>query len=66
MTGTGQDNMGQFFDFGSISLPEVEESHVTLSNTSQLQPAGGDLLPDLSNAHYSTYMSNCSVHPFEP
>lgn len=44
--------MGQFFDFGGTSLPEIDV------------PGGGDLLPDLSNAP-STYISNCSVHPFE-
>jgi hypothetical protein len=65
MAGTEQDNMGQFFDFGSLSLPEIAEDQVALSQTPQLQPIQGDLLPDLSNVGM-TYMSNCSVHPFEP
>jgi hypothetical protein len=64
MAGTEHDSMGQFFDFGSISLPEIAESQVALSTSPQLEPAEGDLLPDLSNAR-STFTSNCSVHPFE-
>ena len=61
MAASQQDNMGQFFDFGGISLPQIEEPQMALANE---QTAPGDLLPDLSNAP-STYISNCSVHPYE-
>ncbi|KIW04158.1 uncharacterized protein PV09_04965 [Verruconis gallopava] len=64
MAGSDQDSMGQFFDFGGITEPEAMDSHLALSNDPQLEPAEGDLLPDLSNA-VSTYISNCSVHPYE-
>jgi hypothetical protein len=61
MASTQQDNMGQFFDFGGISLPQIEEPQAAPANE---QPAGDDLLPDLSNAP-SSFVNNCSVHPYE-
>ena len=61
MAASQQDNMGQFFDFGGISLPQIEGSQTPLTNE---EHAASDLLPDLSNAP-STYISNCSVHPYE-
>jgi hypothetical protein len=64
MASSQQDNMAQFFDFSGISLPEIEGTHNALANNMSLQTQEGDLLPDLSNAP-STYISNCSVHPFE-
>jgi hypothetical protein len=64
MASSHQDNMAQFFDFGGISLPQIEGSPSVLTNEMPLQPQQADLLPDLSNAQ-STYISNCSVHPFE-
>ena len=53
--------MGHSFDFSGVSLSEIEGSLNALANE---ELSGGDLLPDLSNVPTS-FVNNCSTHPFE-
>lgn len=46
--------MGEFFDFGSSSMPEAVDSQTTLAHDT-LRISDEDLMPDFSNVDVSNY-----------